>query len=436
MPFASPLPEITQVENPRQIVTGDNDGYDYYSIKALLYFKRSQTDFEETYLTNAEQMKVITDFVDALGNAELVSAEAVGAASPEGSLLFNTMMATLRAKRLKEFLYSRRPEVFRDSIRWKVRYEYEDWSRTIELTKQSNVQHKDEAINIMMNEPYETFDKDGRLIASRKDALKALYKGIVWKELDERIFPYCRCAYLTLVIKRLKAKMLEPIKVAAQETDIDMPSNVNTVEAPEATRKPMLAVKTNLLLYGLYMSKYGWAPVPNLAIEFLPRMGHFTAGASLDMPWYQNYSNHKFFQIRNWQLEGRRYFRNDAEFWGWYVQAYIHTAVWGVGFSKEEGWEGESFGFGIGGGYVLPLTADKHWKLEFNLQLGYIRSQYDPYVYGHPTDGAEDGLYYYDWKLDPDKFKERRYKHNWFGPTRVGVTLSYDLLYYRRRMVK
>ena len=31
-------------------------------------------------------------------------------------------------------------------------------------------------------------------------------------------------------------------------------------------------------------------------------------------------------------------------------------------------------------------------------------------------------------------FKTRQYRFSWFGPTRVGITLSYDLLY--RRLAK
>ena len=34
-------------------------------------------------------------------------------------------------------------------------------------------------------------------------------------------------------------------------------------------------------------------------------------------------------------------------------------------------------------------------------------------------------------KMDPDLFKKRQYRYNWLGPTRVGITLTYDLLYRR-----
>ena len=66
-------------------------------------------------------------------------------------------------------------------------------------------------------------------------------------------------------------------------------------------RKKKLAVKTNMLLYGAYVPGYNrWAPIPNVAIELYPMKGHFTFGASFDMPWWQDYNAHKYFQFRNY----------------------------------------------------------------------------------------------------------------------------------------
>ena len=43
---------------------------------------------------------------------------------------------------------------------------------------------------------------------------------------------------------------------------------------------------TNLLLDVAYMLGYNrWCPIPNLAIEYYPKKGHFTYGALFDFPW-------------------------------------------------------------------------------------------------------------------------------------------------------
>lgn len=228
------------------------------------------------------------------------------------------------------------------------------------------------------------------------------------------------------------------------------------------SRREVLSVKTNLLFYGVYMPGYGrWCPIPNVAIEYYPKKGHFTFGASFDCPWWQDYDSHKYFQVRNYQVESRYYFRankanganmaNEANmangayksygastisgqpaFSGLYLQGYVNGGVFGICFDADRGWVGEGIGGGIGVGYVVPLSRNGHWRLDFGLQAGFFRCKYDPYQYENPVDPTyKDDLYYYKWTLDPDLFKKRQYRWNWWGPTRIGITLSYDLLYKR-----
>lgn len=228
-------------------------------------------------------------------------------------------------------------------------------------------------------------------------------------------------------------------------------------------RRATLAIKTNLLFYGVYMPGYDrWCPMPNVALEYYPKKGHFTFGASFDSPWWRDYDAHKYFQVRQYQVESRYYLRGrkaqkaqahkthrpheaheaheayepyepyEPPFTGFYLQAYANGGVFGICFDANRGWVGEGIGGGLGLGYVLPLTRTGHWKLEFNLQAGYFRCKYDPYQYENPVDPSyHDDLYYYKWTLSPSLFKKRQYRWNWIGPTRIGITLSYDLLYKR-----
>ena len=231
-------------------------------------------------------------------------------------------------------------------------------------------------------------------------------------------------------------------------------------------RREVLSIKTNLLFYGIYMPGYNrWCPIPNVALEYYPKKGHFTFGASFDMPWWQDYDAHKYFQVRNYQVESRYYFgANDANeaygayetyetnrtnetntpygaksyksgapaFSGFYLSGYVNGGVFGICFDADRGWVGEGFGAGVGLGYVVPLSRNGHWRLDFGLQVGFFHCKYDPYRYENPVDPTyNDDLYYYKWTLDPSAFKKRQYRWNWVGPTRIGITLSYDLLYKR-----
>lgn len=225
-----------------------------------------------------------------------------------------------------------------------------------------------------------------------------------------------------------------------QERLDSVPGNNETIP-----RREFLSVKTNLLFYGVYMpGGYDrWCPIPNVAVEYYPKKGHFTFGTSLDFPWWQDYDAHKYFQIRNYQLETRYYLKESRTgdyirayqapaFKGFYAQAYAHVGLFGICFDANRGWVGEGFGVGLGAGYVMPISRNGHWRLEFGLQAGFFRCKYDPYQYENPVDpNYHDDLYYYKWTQSPSLFKKRQYRYNWFGPTRVGVTLTYDLLYRR-----
>jgi hypothetical protein len=207
-------------------------------------------------------------------------------------------------------------------------------------------------------------------------------------------------------------------------------------------RREFLSVKTNLLFYALYIPGYDrWAPIPNVAVEYYPKGGHFTFGASFDMPWWQHYHKHKYFQFRNYQVESRYYLKRSEAytptyhapaFSGFYLQAYAHGGLFGICFDADRGWVGEGLGGGLGFGYVTPISKNGHWRLEFGLQAGYFGCKYDPYQYENPIEPTlHDDLYYYKWTLESSLFKKRQYRFNWIGPTRIGITLTYDLLYRR-----
>jgi hypothetical protein len=175
------------------------------------------------------------------------------------------------------------------------------------------------------------------------------------------------------------------------------------------------------------------------------------------MPWWQHYDEHKFFQLRNYQVETRYYFRpgnpgnpgntgnprtsgasgtpgapTRPAFAGFYLQAYAHAGIFGICFDANRGWVGEGAGAGLGLGYVIPISKKGHWRLELGVQAGFFRCKYDPYQYENPVNPAyHDNLYYYKWTRKPELFKKRQYRWNWIGPTRIGITLSYDLLYRR-----
>ncbi len=291
----------------------------------------------------------------------------------------------------------------------------------------------------------EWIDKDQ---ARLKEELKKVDNKRLWRRLLHEYFPDMRAARAVLVFKKY-IKMDDQPAPEGQFTGQYVPEVSCFPEIPVKERLPrreLLSIKTNLLFDFAYVPGYDrFCPIPNIAIEYYPLHGHFTYGASFDCPWWQHYWDHKYFQIRNYQIETRYYLRsgdvdlrgygNGAAFRGWYLQGYAHAGLYGICFDENRGWEGEGLGAGVGIGYVMPLSHNGHWRLEFGLQVGYFWTKYDPFQYECPVDPTEqDHLYYYKWTLDADLFKKRQHHFTWVGPTRVGITLSYDLIYRKRHL--
>ena len=385
-----------------------------------------------------------------------------GAASPEGSFELNCRLGEQRARALLTFLTDRVQFPVADDVLL-MGNDVEDYRSLCLLMRNA----ADADYGLVQSLCDEHLARSGPAVL--KQMLQEAKDGQLWKRLLSQYFPQLRTARLMLCFRKyvpetVDIEVLKPVVVAKADTVvIEQKSDIVIQPAPVAAgtvqeeapavmpRREMLSLKTNLLFYAAYIPGYGrWCPIPNIAVEYYPRSGHFTYGFSFDMPWWQHYNAHKYFQLRNYQLETRYYLRPSGAaapggpaaapapaFSGFYLSVYAHLGVFGICFDADRGWVGEGAGGGIGVGYVTPISRNGHWRLELALQAGFFRCKYDPYRYENPIDpDYKDNLYYYKWTLSPDLFKKRQYRWNWIGPTRIGITLSYDLLYRKRLKIE
>ena len=195
----------------------------------------------------------------------------------------------------------------------------------------------------------------------------------------------------------------------------------------------LLAARTNLVHDLLYVPQYGFAPSPNIQFEYYPMQGHYTYSVGFTFSHHRQKDDYKFFQIRDLQFELRRYFKGGGNFIGTYLGVDGEGTIYGIGFSKTKGWEGEGGGGGLSVGYIWPLNKKGNLRLEVSASLGMFITLYDPYVFGNPISGVEDDLYYYDYQGNPDEFKKRNHQFTWFGPTNAGIHIAYDLFYRKKQ---
>lgn len=454
----SDYPYLRFVEFGDSLVMNDEDFFDIAG-KVVFPVNKSNLNLSDQFLRELDEKVLPSINRDSLQLVQLIIR---GAASPDGPVKLNQELGSQRAKALFDFIQSRL--AFPISSRYfSLDVDIEDYSTLCLMMRRAN-----DPDYGFVKELADRYENSGQT-ALLKQKLQTARGGELWSRLLKEYFPGLRAARIVLVFRRYVPVELEMEQPVVPELDpvVHEQSSVVlvepelpeveplTVEAPVVAAEPVvsepdtihrrefLSVKTNLLFYGVYMPGYDrWCPIPNVAVEYYPKKGHFTFGASFDCPWWQDYDAHKYFQIRNYQLESRYYLRSgdmDANppgqgpaFRGLYLQGYAHLGLFGICFDADRGWVGEGIGAGVGIGYVMGLSKKGHWRLEFGLQAGFYTCKYDPYQFENPVDpNYRDHLYYYKWTQDPSLFKKRQYRWNWFGPTRVGVTLTYDLLYRR-----
>ncbi len=362
------------------------------------------------------------------------------ASSPEGSHVFNHQLSLKRAKVLTDFLCDRFAVPVDESV-LDVEVVDEDYRLLCAMMRRAS----DPDLKIVQ-QLVDRYSQNNGFVLLQKE-LQKLDQGQLWQRLTKVYFPHLRAARLVLVFERPEIHYFcLPTPMPPRTDSVCVVPAVEMVQCDERVpRRELLSVKTNLLLDAAYVP-FGydrWCPIPNIAIEYYPKRGHFTFGASVDFPWWQHYWKHKYFELRNYQFETRYYFRSGdisknppgqgKAFRGFYLQGYVHAGIYCISLNVDRGYVGEAFGGGIGFGYVMPLGKKSRWRLEFGAQIGYIHSLYDPFQFEYRGSvDLQDHLYYYDWTLPAAEFKKRQYRFNWFGPTRVGVTISYDLLYRRK----
>ena len=171
------------------------------------------------------------------------------------------------------------------------------------------------------------------------------------------------------------------------------------------------AIKTNvpLLLVG----------TPNVGMEFTVSQ-QFTT--NLDILWmpYMFKKHEEVLRALVGSADLRyyvkpRYYYTNHMYDGFYLGPYVEAGNFNIGFWRGE--ERESYrdkGWGISAGLSLgyKFYLSKRFRLDLNLGLGYAHLQYDKYQLGG------------EWADYPLELKDTR---AWFGPTKFGVHLVYNL---------
>jgi len=327
----------------------------------------------------------------------------------------------------------------------------EDWDRLYELVAESDIPYREEVLYIISTKSW----------GERKQALKKLAGGRVWRILIDDFFPQLRCVRIAFYCQWDPTKPYmrrpmpdfmyeipeeEPVAEVApepQKPEIVISPRVDTVYvrdtiyymketvympqeyvyAPAERQRPahdtpwMMGIKTNLLGDAIV--------VPSAGVEF--QIGKII---SLDLQGF--YTNFNAFnvmdthtnvygfspEIRFWPA-GRT--MRKGQFVGLHARCAWYTLQWTDGLLYQNGpenvWDGNyhnagnltpAWSAGMTYGYSLGFGKKGHWGLEFLIGVGYAN-------YKQNTAAYNNGI----WEL-----VEHQDKHH-FGITKAGVNLTY-----------
>ncbi len=189
--------------------------------------------------------------------------------------------------------------------------------------------------------------------------------------------------------------MIEPIKIVSSAT--------NTSE--NNCRYKRLALRTNLA--------YDLLAIPSLGLEFSLSHGW---SAALDgyYAWWSKPSKVRYWRVQGAELSIRKYFGNDI-FTGHHVGIYSQLLRYDVRMGQRgylSGGSGTLFtdhpSWGVGAEYGYSVRIADRLRLDLSLGLGWLTGRYMVY---QPVDGHSVFRY----------MRQRK----WFGPSRLGITLSW-----------
>lgn len=339
-------------------------------------------------------------------------------ASPEGSYKLNRRLAERRLNSLESYIRER--VTLPDSI-----FERSEtvigWEQLTELLEASDMDRKQEVIDIINNVPEFTYNERGVLVDSRNKRLMDFNYGRTWNYMKKHFFPQMRNA--SGVIVRVQLAKPEPPKPEPEPEPVPPMVVPDTVSADTVTPQPVdtVAVQPRRpFLMALYSNMlYDVLAVPNIGAEFY--LGkNWSVGANWMYGWWKTDKRHRYWRVYGGDIHARRWFGKQAEqkaltghHLGVYGQIFTYDFEWGgKGYMGGEPggslWDKMNYAVGLEYGYSLPIA--RRFNIDFSIGVGYHWGTFHEYV---PIDG------HYVWQATKNR--------HWFGPTKLEISIVWLL---------
>ena len=327
-------------------------------------------------------------------------------ASPEGTYEVNKALSDKRVAKVSTLIKEhslRIPENRSLSVNWEEFYN---------IIYRSNEPYRKEVLKILSQ------------AGPTKLRLIKHNDGRTWNDMSKKYFPQLRSAIVEIKFSYPKY-YIDTLYITKTDTVYVRDTVYVNTGGAKWEWIPAAAIKTNLLADALPYTPFGVSFTPNVQVEIYTHLWGTSLEFEYLFPWWHNDNTHKYWQILSGTLGVRKYLNN--EYYGHYLGIYGSTFAYDICKSADAGWQGEAFSAGLTYGYAFRTKVPK-LKIEAFVRVGYVNSHLDRYYAPDPFEGK----YYYSWNRRASDFIPRQYVLNYVGPTMVGVSLTYDIIWVRK----
>ena len=326
-------------------------------------------------------------------------------ASPDGTNQANERLSQRRADSVASYIcrHASIPDAYVEKQAIGIA-----WERLRRQVAASDMPYREEVLDVLDHTPLWSFDKQGRVIGSRKKALMDLRGGVPYRYMYQHLFPDLRCSLVAMLYVQEKEETTEndstpacplppadslpataPVPGAVDgdslETDT-LPRSATEETAmlqpmPEQAWIPRIQVKTNAI---------GWVMmVANASVEI-----DLSRRFSINLPFYYSgldyFTRRAKFRILATQPELRFWFAGKRR-----VFVGAHFGVASYNFALGGKWRiqdhngtSPALGGGISAGYKIPFTRNERFCMEFSAGAGVYKAHYDKF--NNEKNGAFD----------------------------------------------
>lgn len=364
------------------------------------------------YRNNAVSLRQFDAIFDTDNLSRIEQVRIYGSSSPEGASRYNERLAFRRATSLSNYLKWKYPHLPSGKI-------------VVEATKDVKEAFYEKVhADTSVPQHGEVLKRLKNASASSARLTENMFPHESYQYIQQNIFPFFRSAVSCVVCfktVREENTLLVPDTIPAekiQEQIIDTLVGKNSVspeslvEIPDYTvplddrmivRRPLFAVKTNLL--------FDLASMLNVELE-VPIGKRWSVAGEWIFPWWLWEKKQHCLQVLSGNLEGRYWFGNRSQhkvLTGWFGGLYAGGGLYDLEWDKN-GYQGEFFiAMGVSAGYAHPIG--RNLRMEYSLGIGYMKTDYRKYDAQFGKDEQ--------WHL----IRRENGSFSWFGPTRAKVSL-------------